>query len=99
VVLAGGVVFEAASLGVALRSLRRVRRGRSLAAFWRETRDPTLLTVLFEDTAALASLAAATAGIALAQATGWPLWDVLAVDSPARAARSIDAAWGRVAVR
>jgi cation diffusion facilitator family transporter len=78
VVLGGGFVFEAASLGVGLRSLRRVRRGRSLAAFWRETRDPTLLTVLLEDTAALVSLVVAMAGIALTQATGRPVWDAVA---------------------
>jgi hypothetical protein len=52
-------VFEAASLAVAVRSLRRVQAGRSLAEFWRETRDPTLLTVLLEDTAALAAVVVA----------------------------------------
>jgi cation diffusion facilitator family transporter len=77
-VLAGGFVFESASLAVGLRSLRRARRDRSLSEFWHETRDPTLLTVVLEDTAALASLVVATAGIALAQATGRAAWDALA---------------------
>jgi cation diffusion facilitator family transporter len=77
-VLGGGFVFEGASLTVAVRSLRQVLAGRSLREFWRETRDPTLLTVLFEDTAALTSLVVAAAGLALAQATGWMLWDAVA---------------------
>ena len=52
-ILASAFVFEAISLSVAVRSLRRVQAGRSLREFWHETRDPTLLTVLLEDTAAL----------------------------------------------
>jgi cation diffusion facilitator family transporter len=77
-VLGVSFVFEAVSLGVALGSLSRVRRGRSLREFWRETRDPTLLTVLLEDTAALVSLVVAAGGLALAQLTGSPVWDAVA---------------------
>ena len=77
-ILTGAFVFEAASLAVAVRSLRRVQAGRSLAEFWRETRDPTLLTVLLEDTAALAAVVVAAGGLALAQATGSPVWDAIA---------------------
>jgi divalent metal cation (Fe/Co/Zn/Cd) transporter len=76
-VLGGSFLFEAASLSVAIRSLAGVRRGRSLRKFWRETRDPTLVTVLLEDTAALVSLAVA-AGLALAHLTGRPVWDAVA---------------------
>src|SRR5690348_12750758 len=49
VVLGAAFVFESLSLAVAVRSLRRVQGDKSLYEFWHETRDPTLLTVLFED--------------------------------------------------
>lgn len=78
VILAGAFAFEAASLTVAVRSLRRVQAGRSLREFWRETRDPTLLTVLLEDSAALVAVMVAASGLALAQATGRPWWDAVA---------------------
>jgi len=74
-VLLGGAVFESISLTVAVRSLYRTKGQRTLREFWRQTRDPTLLTVLGEDTAALASLAVAAAGIFIAQRTGDPVWD------------------------
>jgi cation diffusion facilitator family transporter len=77
-VLAGAFVFESISLGVAVHSLRRVKGDRSLREFWRETRDPTLLTVLLEDGAALVSLVVAAAGLLIAQLTGHPIWDAIA---------------------
>ena len=77
-ILAGAFVFEAISLSIAVRSLRRVQAGRSLREFWHETRDPTLLTVLLEDTAALVAVGVATGGLMLAQVTGWPQWDAIA---------------------
>ncbi|HEX2439623.1 MAG TPA: cation diffusion facilitator family transporter [Methylomirabilota bacterium] len=77
-VLAGAFVFESISLGVAMRSLRRVQGDRSLREFWHETRDPTLLTVLLEDGAALVSLVVAAAGLLVAQLTGHPIWDAVA---------------------
>jgi cation diffusion facilitator family transporter len=77
-VLAGGFVFEAISLGVALRALAAARQGRSLREFWRESRDPTLPTVVLEDSAALVSLVVAAGGLALGQATGNPAWDGVA---------------------
>jgi cation diffusion facilitator family transporter len=77
-VLASGFVFETASLAVALRALRRARGGQTLREFLRESRDPSLLTVVLEDSAALVSLALATAGLGLSQATGAPGWDAAA---------------------
>ena len=74
-VLAGAFVFESISLYVAVRSLRERQGGRSLRAFVAENRDPTLLTVLFEDTSALLSLVLAGAGLALSALTGRMLWD------------------------
>src|SRR4030095_12643500 len=65
-ILAGAFVFEAISLTVAVRSLRRVQAGRSLREFWRETRDPTLLTALLEESAALASVVVPAGGVVAA---------------------------------
>ena len=64
-VLAAAVVFEAISLGIAVRSLRRVKGDRSLREFVAENRDPTLVTVVLEDTSALVSLFLAAGGLAL----------------------------------
>ncbi len=52
---------EAMSLGVALHSAHAARHGRPLLRFIRETRDPTLATVLLEDSAALRSILVAVA--------------------------------------
>jgi cation diffusion facilitator family transporter len=77
-VLAGGVVFEGGSLLVALRTLDKERGGRPLAEFWRDNRDPTLLTVLLEDTAALVSLMVAAIGLSLTLITANTTWDASA---------------------
>lgn len=77
-VLAGGFVFEAVSLGVAVRALQHEKGAASFRAYWRDTRDPTLPTVLLEDSAALLSLVIAAAGIGLSQATGAVVWDAVA---------------------
>src|SRR5919204_1463677 len=77
-VLAGALVFEAMSLGVALHSAASERRGTPLLRFIRDTRDPTLPTVLLEDSAALLSILVAAAGLGLARLTGEPRWDAAA---------------------
>src|SRR3989442_6347188 len=46
--------------------------------FRSDTRDPTLPTVLLEDSAALVSLVVAAVGIGVHHVTGNPLWDALA---------------------
>jgi len=74
-VLGGGFVFEALSFTVAFRSLSQVRAGRGLAEYWRDSRDPTLVTVLLEDTAALISLLLAATGLTLSHMTGRAIWD------------------------
>ncbi len=63
-----------------VRALRQTRSeaeaaGRPTLRHLRESRDPNVKMVLFEDTAALVGLALATAGIALHQLTGSPVWD------------------------
>ena len=77
-VLAGAFVFEAISLGVALHVLRKEVRGRSVWGYFRQTRDPTLATVVLEDAAALTSIVIAAGGLALAHATGSSAWDAAA---------------------
>jgi cation diffusion facilitator family transporter len=77
-VLAGAIVFEAGSLAVALWSLWRAKGHRTVLEYWRDARDPTLLTVVCEDSAALVALCVAAAGTALAQFTGDTVWDAAA---------------------
>jgi divalent metal cation (Fe/Co/Zn/Cd) transporter len=77
-VLGGGFVFESIALGVALRSLWRAKGTRSVRDYWRDTRDPTLITIVCEDTAALSSLVIAAAGITLGAWTGSVVWDAAA---------------------
>lgn len=77
-VLAGAFVFEFISLAIATRSLRHLKGDRSLREYIAENRDPTLLTVLFEDTSALLSLILAAGGLALTEVTGRMLWDGVA---------------------
>jgi divalent metal cation (Fe/Co/Zn/Cd) transporter len=74
-VLAAAFVFEAMSMAVAVRSLQRARRGRSLREYLLDNRDPTILTVVLEDSSALISIVLAAGGLVLAQTTGWPAWD------------------------
>lgn len=77
-VLAGGFVFESISLAVAVHGIRRAAGSRSLREYWQENRDPTLITVLFEDSAALLSLVIAGAGLWLYERTGQGAWDAVA---------------------
>ena len=49
-----------------------------MRGYWRDNRDPTIPTVVLEDTAALVSLVAAATGIWLSQVTGRPVWDAAA---------------------
>jgi cation diffusion facilitator family transporter len=77
-VLGGAAVFESASLAIAVRALQRDRGGRPLRDYVRDSRDPTLLTVVCEDSAAIVSVAIAAAGLWLSGATGDLRWDALA---------------------
>ena len=77
-VLVGAFIFESSSLIVAWRALASARGRKSLRGFWRDNRDPTVPTVVFEDTAALVSLGIAALGIWLSQMTGAILWDAVA---------------------
>lgn len=67
-ILLVAIVLEGSSLLVALREVRTeaARRGLGFLETIRTHRDPTIFAVVYEETAALAGLAAALIGIALA---------------------------------
>jgi cation diffusion facilitator family transporter len=85
-----GLVFSLIVLGLAalfeifiafrpaLREFNRVRGSRSVMATVRGARDPALIVVVFEDTAAVVGLVIAAAGLILADVTGWAQWDGIA---------------------
>jgi cation diffusion facilitator family transporter len=78
VVLGLAALFESGSLMVAYREFRTGRGKESILEAMRTSKDPSLFTVLLEDTAALAGLRVAFAGVALAHATGNPVFDAAA---------------------
>jgi cation diffusion facilitator family transporter len=62
-ILGAAALFEAASLAIAVRQFKRSIDGAPFWAALRSSKDPTLYTVMAEDSAALAGLAAAAIGI------------------------------------
>jgi cation diffusion facilitator family transporter len=77
-VLAASIVLESYSLVIAMREFRHISAGRGVRRTLEEARDPTVLTVMFEDIAALVGLGLALGGILLTRYTGDVLWDGLA---------------------
>lgn len=79
IVLGIAAAFE---LGVAFRpALKEFNRRRGTRRPWRairETKDPTLLVVLFEDSVAVLGIMVAVAGLLIAEWTGDPHWDGVA---------------------
>jgi divalent metal cation (Fe/Co/Zn/Cd) transporter len=78
VVLGGAFVFESVSITIAIRALQRARGRTPLLEYWRASRDPTMLTVVLEDSSALLSIALAATGLGLSMHTGSATWDALA---------------------
>jgi cation diffusion facilitator family transporter len=78
IVLSLGVLFEGGVWIVALRSFNTERAGRSWLSAIRSSKDPTVFTVLFEDTAALLGLAVALLGIFLSEHLHMPVFDGVA---------------------
>lgn len=76
-VLGLAAVLEGISFRQAIRQMRRetARTNRSLVALVRTPRDPTVNSVVLEDTAALIGIAIAAAGVGLHQLTGSAMWD------------------------
>ena len=75
IVLGLAIVFEGGSFWVAFREFNKVKGGRGYLAAVRVSKDAALFTVLLEDAAALAGLAIALVGIALAEGLGLPALD------------------------
>lgn len=78
IVLALAIVFEGASWWIAYREFSRHRRGRGYFLALRESKDPTLFTVLMEDSAAMLGLLIALAGVAAAEWLAMPALDGVA---------------------
>jgi cation diffusion facilitator family transporter len=76
-ILIFGVVAESLSLRACLREVNKVRAGRGLWHWFRESRQSELVVILGEDLAALLGLALALAAVLLTIATGNPSWDGL----------------------
>jgi cation diffusion facilitator family transporter len=77
-VLGLGVLFEGSVWIVALKAFNKQRGPRSFFAEIRSSKDPTVFTVLFEDTAALAGLAIALVGVASSELLDIPALDGVA---------------------
>src|SRR4051812_25102391 len=76
--LGAGFVFEGGSWLFAYRHFRRSKARRGLIDTIRDTKDPTVITVLLEDSAALAGLITAAAGITLSQTLDTSVYDGIA---------------------
>ena len=75
IVLAISALVEGTSFFIAMRQLNARRGKLGVAGFIRVSKDPSLFTVVFEDSAAMAGLVVAFLGIWLGQLTGNPLFD------------------------
>ncbi len=78
VVLGLAMVFEAGAWWIAFKEFRAVKGPIGYLAAIRETKDPTVVTVLFEDTAAMLGLLVAFVAIALGHWLGLPEIDAAA---------------------
>ena len=77
-VLGVAILFEGGVWLVALKSFNRERGGRRWLSAVRSSKDPTVFTVLFEDTAALLGLVAALLGVVLSERLHMPVLDGVA---------------------
>ena len=78
IVLGAAMVFEAVAWWLAFKEFEKRRGQKSYISAVRESKDPALFTVLFEDTAAMLGLIIAFAGIGLGQALEMPVLDGVA---------------------
>ena len=75
IVLALASLFEGTSWIIAVKEFRAKQAGLGWWAAFRRSKDPRLFMTLFEDSASLAGIGIAAAGVALSLATGDPRWD------------------------
>jgi cation diffusion facilitator family transporter len=78
VLLIAAILEGTVALRPALKDFNASRSGRSVTRAIRESKDPSLVVVVFEDVAALIGLSIAAIGLTLARVTGNGLWDGLA---------------------
>jgi cation diffusion facilitator family transporter len=79
VVLAVAAFFEIfIAFRPAVRQFNRQRMGRGVWTTLKESKDPALIVVLFEDCAAVVGLVIAAAGVILTEVTGNGVWDGIA---------------------
>lgn len=74
-VLSVSLVLELISLRSAVQEFKNISAGRTLGQALQDARDPTVMTVLFEDLAALFGLVAALVGVVASHLLHQPLWD------------------------
>lgn len=78
-VLAVAALFEGlVAFRPALKAFNAQRTGRTISKAIKESKDPSLLVVLFEDSAAIVGLLIAAAGLIAADLTGNGVWDGVA---------------------
>jgi cation diffusion facilitator family transporter len=75
IVLAAAMVFESISFTVAWKAFRKSKKGRGTMAAIHHGKDPSLFTILFEDTAALLGLVVAFFGVLLSHLLHAPVID------------------------
>jgi len=78
IVLGLAMVFEAFAWWIAFKAFRATKGDLGYMEAVRRSKDPTLFTVLFEDSAAMLGLIVAMVGIALGQALDMPVLDGVA---------------------
>lgn len=78
IVLGLAICFEAVAWYIAYKEFNKVRGRRSFIAAVKGAKDPTIITVLFEDTAAMLGLFVALIGILIASEAGIPEADGIA---------------------
>lgn len=78
IVLGLAMIFEGAAWTIAFKAFNRQRGSHGLFQAVRRSKDPTVFTVLFEDTAAMLGLIVAFAGVACSQYFGNVMFDALA---------------------
>lgn len=71
IVLALAFAFESVALILAIKELNQVRGKKGIWQAVRETKDPSVATIVFEDTAALAGIIVAALGVFLGTTYGW----------------------------
>jgi cation diffusion facilitator family transporter len=74
-VLTIALLIEGSSFFVAMRAFNAARGKRPAFEFIRASKDPSLFTIVFEDSAAMLGLAVAFVGVFLGQVTGSPYFD------------------------